>query len=157
MNNMSGLEQPTRPRGGDARADEGRGAAYPRPPRPLDRVMVDEIMRELALLPAMRAEAAIPLHLPRFRPPPNPFQVPWAPGDPPLPWASGARGARRTSWLRWIVFALALGACVGVWVHKPTRARVAPHLHSTMHRTSAAVHQASAAMHRAAAHIRRAR
>lgn len=114
--------------------------AYPRPPRPLDRLMVEQIMSELGL-PHARREATVPLKLSPWRPRPNVFETPRLPSDPPLPWgAAGPRHrVRRTSVLPWIVLAMALCIGVGIWSNRHARARVVAQLSAITHHATAFV------------------
>ena len=53
---------------------------------PTDRALFDAIVRQLSA-PLTRGQAVKPLVLREL---PNVFETPWAPGDPPLPWATHA-------------------------------------------------------------------
>ena len=74
---------------------------------------------------------------------PNVFETPWAPGDPPMPWAGSARGSRtrRRSRLPWVVFAMMLGIGMGLWRDKPARARVVSQLLATRQQATAFIHR----------------
>lgn len=127
-----------RPRAGNSSAREAR------PPRPLDRVMVEQIMSQLSL-PLNTPGASVPLTLSLPRPAPNVFETPWAPGDGPAPWVASRPRERRRSKLPWLVVVMALAISAGLLVDKPARARAASQLHASRQHAGAFVQQHAAA------------
>lgn len=108
---------------------------------PTDRALFDAIVRQLSV-PLTRAQAAKPLVL---RERPNVFQIPWAPGDPPLPWATHAadetvararprtpRTPRRVG-VPSLVFLMAFGITYGLVRDPVARAAVVSHVRAAAH------------------------
>lgn len=65
-------------------------------PRPHDRELFETIMSQLSRPVRMLQQSAPPALAPVTRAePPNPFELPAQPGDPPLPWAAALERADR--------------------------------------------------------------
>ena len=119
--------------------------------KPSDRVLFNEIMQQLALpskLPVVRAPPLFRPRLPQATPP-NVFLIPWAPGDPPLPWAtpvpalSAKRSAmqtrtrtRRRTAITSLIFLMSFGIAYGLVRDPVARAATAAQLRGAAHQAA---------------------
>lgn len=108
---------------------------------PWDRALYDQIARELAHAAPNIHHALTPIQL---SPPPNPFETPRIPTDPPplwltMPAAPRAVPKRRRSRMPFVVLALAAAIGVGLWVDPSARSEWRQALGAAASRATAAI------------------